>query len=82
MLKSNLRELSIERLTDRKNLIKSILIGAVVVWIAMAGMAVYVYIHVSSLQLFIPVAVLPVTLIPMISVLKVLNAEIKTRSIK
>ncbi|WP_293916303.1 MULTISPECIES: hypothetical protein [unclassified Sphingobacterium] len=81
MLKSNLKELSIERLTYRKNLIKGILIGAVIVWIAMLGMAVYVYLHISSLKLFIPVAALPVTLIPMISVLKVLNTEIKNRSI-
>ncbi|MGJ1430183.1 hypothetical protein ACR79M_00925 [Sphingobacterium spiritivorum] len=81
MLKSNLKELSIERLTYRKNLIKGILIGAVIVWIAMLGMAVYVYLYISSLKLFIPVAALPVTLIPMVSVLKVLNTEIKNRSI-
>ncbi|MGJ1418916.1 hypothetical protein ACR79T_04765 [Sphingobacterium spiritivorum] len=67
---------------ERRNLVKGILIGAVIVWFFMIGMAFYVYMNISSLKLFIPVAVLPVTLIPMINALKVLNAEIKTRSIK
>ncbi|MGJ1195656.1 hypothetical protein ACR777_07720 [Sphingobacterium spiritivorum] len=67
---------------ERRNLVKGILIGAVIVWFFMIGMAFYVYRCISSLKLFIPVAVLPVTLIPMINALKVLNAEIKTRSIK
>lgn len=79
MLLKNLRDLSIKRLMERRNLVKGILIGAVIVWFFIIGMAFYVYMNISSLKLFIPAAVLPVTFIPMINALKVLNAEIKSR---
>ncbi|MXN89795.1 hypothetical protein GR160_01010 [Flavobacterium sp. Sd200] len=79
MKNNSFTELSTEKLIKKRDLLKGIVIGIAIVWIAMFGLALYFYINKSSAILFISVAALPVTLLPVYNYITALNKEIKHR---
>lgn len=81
MTKNKFSGLNTEELIKKRNFLKGILIGVGIVGFCLIfGMALYFYFNKSSAKLFIPLAVLPVTLLPAYLQLKAMDTEIKSRS--
>lgn len=79
MSNNTLAELSTENLTKRRNLLKGVLTSFSIFWVLLIGLAVYFYITKSNAKLFIPLAIFPVTLLPLFLQLKPLNTELRKR---
>lgn len=76
---NSLAALSIEKLTKRRDLIKGVLIAFGVMWLLLIAFAVYFLVAKSTAKLFIPLAVFPMTLLPIYIQLPALNKESKNR---
>ncbi|WP_129715144.1 hypothetical protein [Pedobacter sp. SYP-B3415] len=77
--KNGFDHLNVEQLTKRRNVLKGFLIGCCVVWLGIFGLAIYFYVYKSTAKLFIPLAVLPATLLPIFISLATIDKEIKSR---
>ena len=82
---NNISELSNEKLIKRRNLLKGFLIGIGIVWIFMIAFLVYIYINQGfskvSFPTLLPICILPITLMPLIINVGLLNKEIKSRKL-
>lgn len=79
MKKNPFADLSTESLVKKRDLLKGVLIAFGMMWVVLLGVAIYFYITKSTLKLFIPMAILPMTLLPSFIQLTLLNKELKTR---
>ncbi len=77
--KNSLAELSTEKLIKRRNLLKGVLTGFGIMWLLILGLAIYFYVTKSTAKLFMPLAILPMTLLPLLLQLKPLDTELKNR---
>lgn len=86
MQKNKLSELSIEDLVKKRNLLKGVSIGMGLVY--MAAIAIVIYLFTSkgfknvSYAALIPVFAFPVTFMPVLSNMSILDKEIKSRNSK
>ena len=84
--KSELSELSDEKLIKRRDLLKGVLIGMYVVCFVLIILLVYIFFFKEftkiSIGSFIPVFMLPVITLPLLFQVKTLNKEIKSRDLK
>ncbi len=76
---NSLAVLSTEKLTKRRDLIKSVLISFSIMWILLLCLAIYFLVTKSTAKLFMPLAAFPITLLPLFLQLKPLNTELKKR---
>mgnify|MGYP003576554120 FL=1 len=79
MSKNPFADLSTEKLIKRRDLLKGVLIAFAIMWLLLIAVATYFYITKSTLKMFIPMAILPMTLLPSFIQLTILNKELKTR---
>ena len=79
---NSLAALSTEKLTKRRDLIKSVLISFSMMWLLLLCLATYFLVTKSTAKLFMPLAAFPITLLPLFLQLKPLNTEIKNRGKK
>jgi len=76
---TSLAELIIEKLFKRRDLFKGVTIGFGILWMAVVALAVYFLITKHTYKLFIPLAILPVTMLPSIIQWSMLSKELKKR---
>lgn len=74
-----LAELSTEKLLKRRNLLKGVLTAFSLFWLLLLCLAAYFWVAKSNAKLFMPLAVFPVTLLPLFLQLKPLQTELKNR---
>lgn len=79
---NSLAALSTEKIIKRRNLLKGVLTGFSLMWLVLIALAVYFYVTKSNAKLFIPLAVFPMTLLPLFLQLKTLHSELKKREQK
>lgn len=79
MSKNPFADLSTEKLIKRRDLLKGVLIAFAIMWLLLIAVATYFYITKSTLKMFIPMAILPMTLLPSFIQLTLLNKELKSR---
>ena len=85
-MKSNdLSGLSNEKLIKRRDLFKGFLIGIGIVWLIMIAVMIYLFatkdMSKVSFTTFIPIFVLPVTLMPLFLNVELLDKEVKSRKL-
>jgi len=85
MKNNNLSELSKEKLIKRRDLLKGFLIGIGIVWLLMIAFVIYIFATRDtskfSFVVFMPIFILPVTLIPLLINVGLLNKEVKSRKL-
>lgn len=81
MSKNPFADLSTEKLIKRRDLLKGVLIAFAIMWLLLIAVATYFYITKSTLKMFIPMAILPMTLLPSFIQLTLLNKELKVREL-
>lgn len=86
MKNNNLSDLSNEKLIKRRDLFKGFLIGIGIVWLLMIAFVIYIYTTKDtsnfSFVVFLPIFILPVTLMPLFINVGMLNKEVKARNLK
>lgn len=84
--KNNLAELSDEKLIQRRNMFKGILIGMYAVCILLIILLLYIFFNKGfntiSIATFIPVFMLPVITLPLLFQVNTLNKEVESRNLK
>lgn len=80
MSQTKLSELSTEQLLKRKQVLKGAFIALAIVWLFALGIVLYLYINKSIGKAFLPIAVLPLTMLPVFAQISALNAELKSRN--
>lgn len=84
--KSELAELSDEKLLKRRDLLKGILIGMYFICFILIALLAYIFFYKEfakvSLFTFIPVLLLPVITLPLLFQVNTLNKEVKARNLK
>lgn len=86
MQTTQIKNLTNEQLLKRRNLLKGTAIGFLTIAVLAAGILIYLY-AVKGFENFniatlIPVFALPVTLMPALSSLAIVNKEMKARGLK
>lgn len=69
----------IQKLIRTKNLLKGVLIGVGILWIAMIIAAIYFYSKTNNIALFTPVFFIIVVFFPIFQRMKALEGEIKSK---
>lgn len=85
MKKNNYEELTNEKLIKKRDLFKGVSIGFGVIFILAIAIVVYIF-NVKgfknvSIATFIPIFTLPITFVPILINLNLLNKEIKSRNL-
>jgi len=85
MKKNIYEELTNEKLIKKRDLFKGVSIGFGVIFLLAIGIIVYILsvkgLKNVSIAKFIPIFILPITFIPMLINLSLLNKEIKSRNL-
>ncbi|MCA1918887.1 hypothetical protein B0A79_11995 [Flavobacterium piscis] len=85
MKKNIYEELTNEKLIKKRDLFKGVSIGFGVIFLLAIGIIVYILsvkgLKNVSIATFIPIFILPITFIPMLINLSLLNKEIKSRNL-
>lgn len=85
MKNNNISELSDEKLIKRRDLLKGFLIGIGIVWLLMIAFVIYIFTTKDTSDfnfvVFFPIFILPVTLMPLLINVGMLNKEIKLRNL-
>ncbi|AXB56701.1 hypothetical protein [Flavobacterium fluviale] len=86
MQTNQIKNLTNEQLLKRRNLLKGVVIGFLTIAVLAVGILIYLYATKGfenfNIATLIPVFALPVTLMPALSSLAMINKEMKVRGLK
>ena len=85
MKKNTFSELTNEELIAKKNFTKQVLLGFIIIYFVIVAVLLFLFLNKNfgelSIALFVPVFVIPATLMPLFINYRMLKAELKSRNL-
>lgn len=85
MKKNTFSELTNEELIAKKNFTKNVLLGFIIIYFVIVAVLLFLFLNKNfgelSIALFVPVFVIPATLMPLFINYRMLKAELKSRNL-
>lgn len=85
MKKNTFSELTNEELIAKKNFTKNVLLGFIIIYFVIVAILLFLFLNKNfgelSIALFVPVFVIPATLMPLFINYRMLKAELKSRNL-
>ena len=85
MKKNTFSELTNEELIAKKNFTKNVLLGFIIIYFVIVAVLLFLFLNKNfgelSIALFVPVFVIPATLMPLSISYRMLKAELKSRNL-
>lgn len=85
MKKNTFSELTNEELIAKKNFTKNVLLGFIIIYWVIVAILLFLFLNKNfgelSIALFVPVFVIPATLMPLFINYRMLKAELKSRNL-
>ena len=85
MKKNNYSEMTNDELITKKNFTKQVLLGFIIIYFVIVAIILFLFLNKNfgelSIALFVPVFVIPATLMPLFINYRMLKAELKSRNL-
>ena len=85
MKKNTYSEMTNDELITKKNFTKQVLLGFIIIYFVIVAILLFLFLNKNfgelSIALFVPVFVIPATLMPLFINYRMLNAELKSRNL-
>ena len=85
MKKNNYSEMTNDELITKKNFTKNVLLGFIIIYFVIVAVLLFLFLNKNfgelSIALFVPVFVIPATLMPLFINYRMLKAELKSRNL-